>query len=170
MWKRRSQAVVVMSEEHFVANAAALTLLGGSADLGLLRNWARDASSRGRERTARLELGPDLEVTARCRPVSVASRHPAVVVTLAPAATTSAPGRAPRSSSWSDRLLGQLARARAARVPVLLRGERGTGKTTLARCCHARTADPRPLTVVDCALSGLRGPNKVRGAAVCACR
>jgi transcriptional regulator of acetoin/glycerol metabolism len=155
IWKRRSQAVVVMSEEHFVANAAALTLLGGSADLGLLRNWARDASSRGHERTARLELGPDLVVTARCRPVSVASRHPAVVVTLAHAATTSAPGRAPWSSSWSDRLLGQLARAHAARVPVLLRGERGTGKTTLARCCHARTADPRPLTVADCALSGL---------------
>ena len=156
MWKRRSQAVVVMSEELFVANAAALTLLGAGADLALLRNWARDASSRGRERTVQLEFGPDLVVIARCRPVSVASRHPAAVVTLAPAANTSAPDRAPRSpSSASERLRGQLARARAARVPVLLRGERGTGKTTLARCSHARTADPGQLTVVDCALSGL---------------
>src|SRR5262249_51981169 len=104
MWKRRSQAVVVLSEELFVANAAALTLLGAGADLALLRNWARDASSRGRERTVQLEFGPDLVVIARCRPVSVASRHPAAVVTLAPAANTSAPDRAPRSpSSASER-------------------------------------------------------------------
>jgi transcriptional regulator of acetoin/glycerol metabolism len=46
-------------------------------------------------------------------------------------------------------------RARAARLPVLLRGERGTGKTALARTSHDRSAGSGPLTVVDCALSGI---------------
>jgi transcriptional regulator of acetoin/glycerol metabolism len=58
-------------------------------------------------------------------------------------------------------LAGQLSRARAARLPVLLCGERGTGKTTLARSCHDLAshdlaATPGQLTVVDCALRGMQ--------------
>ena len=74
MWKRRTQAVVVLSEEVFVANAAALTLLSGGpsgvisrTDHELLRDLAREACAHGRERTAKLTLGPDVVVTARCR-------------------------------------------------------------------------------------------------------
>src|SRR5258708_3211330 len=131
MWKRRSQAVVVLSDEVLVANAAALTLLGGSADLELLREWAleacasapADAQAIRRERTAKLELGPDLVVTARSRPLPVASRHPAAVVTLTGSGSPSHRSSPHRSSA--ERLLGQLAQARAAGLPALLRGERG---------------------------------------------
>ena len=168
MWKRRSRAVVVLSEDVFVANAAALALLGGRADHELLRDWAREcARDGGRERAARLELGPDLVVTARCRPLGT-SRHPAAVVTLSPsmtpavpgAAPVTVPGRVPRAAPasrppWAARLLGELARARGAGLPVLIRGERGTGKTTLARSCHDLAAGPGRFTVVDCALSGI---------------
>jgi len=165
MWKRRSRAVVVLSEDVFVANAAALALLGGRADHELLRDWAREcARAEGRERSARLELGPDLAVTARCRPLATTSRHLAAVVTLTPvapgAAPVTVPGRVPRSAPasrppWAARLLGELARARGAGLPVLIRGERGTGKTTLARSCHDLAAGPGRFTVVDCALSGI---------------
>jgi sigma-54 dependent transcriptional regulator, acetoin dehydrogenase operon transcriptional activator AcoR len=155
MWTRRSQAVVVLSDEVFVANAPALTLLG-SGDHKLLRDWARDAAALGRERTARLELGPDLLVTARCRPARGQSRQFAAVVTLTPA-SPAAPvpvtgnGLA-RSSAW-QRLLGQVEQAAAARLPVLLRGEPGTGKATLARALHDPAADPGQVMVIDCALA-----------------
>jgi transcriptional regulator of acetoin/glycerol metabolism len=155
MWKRRSQAVVVLSEEVFVANAAALALLGGDANHELLRDWACEAAARGRECAERLELGPGLVVTARCRPVSGTARHFSAVVTLT-ATETTARRRAPRSSlSPAERLAGQLARARAARVPVLLRGERGVGKTHAACRLHDSTEDSGQLTVADCALGGL---------------
>jgi len=152
MWKRRSQAVVVLSEDVFVANAAALSLIGG-ADHELLRDLARDAAAVGRERTASLELGPDLLVTARCQPLSGTSRQPAAIVTLSPSAPLVVAGQAARPSSW-ERLRGQLGQAREARLPVLLRGERGTGKTTLAASLHDPAADLGELTIADCALSG----------------
>jgi transcriptional regulator of acetoin/glycerol metabolism len=157
MWKRRSQAVVVLSDEVFVANAAALGLLGDT-DHELLRDLARAAAALGRERTASLELDRDLAVVARCRPLSATSRHPAAVVTLTPAAPVTVACAA--ASSSRERVRAQLEKARAARLPVLLRGERGTGKTTLAAGLRDPAADgtdpavPAPLIVVDCALSG----------------
>jgi sigma-54 dependent transcriptional regulator, acetoin dehydrogenase operon transcriptional activator AcoR len=156
MWKRRSQAVVVLAEDVFVANAAAVTMLGG-AEHELLRDLARDTSSLGRELTANLQLGPDLLVTARCQPVGGTSRHPAAVVTLTASASPATGGSAPRTSPWK-RLRGQLGDARAGRLPVLLVGERGSGKTTLA----SRVPDPagatQPCTVVDCALASASPP------------
>ncbi|MGH3390617.1 MAG: helix-turn-helix domain-containing protein, partial [Actinomadura sp.] len=50
-------------------------------------------------------------------------------------------------SPW-ERLLEQFAKARATRLPLLLRGERGTGKTTLARRLHDQGI---PYTVLDAA-------------------
>jgi sigma-54 dependent transcriptional regulator, acetoin dehydrogenase operon transcriptional activator AcoR len=155
MWTRRSQAVVVLSDEVFVANAPALTLLGG-ADHQLLRDWAREAVAAGRERTARLELGPDLRVTARCRPAGGPSRQFAAVVTLTPAPPAPAGGNGcARASVWR-RVLGQVEEAAAARLPVLLRGEPGTGKMTLARALHDPATDPGRFTVADCALAAER--------------
>jgi transcriptional regulator of acetoin/glycerol metabolism len=196
MWKRRSRAVLVLSDEVLVANAAAITLLGGTAEHELLREWALQAcagaQASGRERTMKLELGPDLVITARCRPLPVGSRHPAAVVTLtrpaAPArasspaqcpSTVQCPSTAQRPStvrrpstaqrpSSAERAGGQLSRARAAGLPVLLCGERGTGKTTLARTCHDLATAPGQLTIVDCALSGAhpRGWAQRLGAAI----
>jgi transcriptional regulator of acetoin/glycerol metabolism len=51
--------------------------------------------------------------------------------------------------------MAQLTQAGAARLPVLVRGERGTGKTELARRSHDRAPHSGPLTIVDCALSGI---------------
>jgi transcriptional regulator of acetoin/glycerol metabolism len=170
MWKRRTQAVVVLSEEVFVANAAALTLLNGhdvdgvtaGAAHELLRDLTREACAQGRERTARLTVGQDLVVTVRCRPLSGGSQ-PAGVITMPAFAPSAAHGRSPRSSSsarpmsQAEQLLAQLAQARATRRPVLIRGERGTGKLTLACRAHDGAAGTGPFMVVDCAFSGI-GP------------
>jgi hypothetical protein len=164
---RCSQAVVALSEEIFIANAAAVSLLDG-ADNELLRNWMRDASSERRERTATPQLSADVVVIARCRPLAGTPHppphppSPAAVVILAPTAP-SAPScapvtvarRTPRSSSW-QLLLEQLGQVRAARLPLLLRGERGTGKTVLARYLHDQAEDTGPCTVLDAAVGGAR--------------
>jgi sigma-54 dependent transcriptional regulator, acetoin dehydrogenase operon transcriptional activator AcoR len=152
---RRSQAVVALSETVFIANTAALSLLGG-VGCEPLRTWAYEAAAASRERTAMLHLGPDLLVTARCRPLLAAGQHPAAVVILTPVAAPAPVSRRARGSPSGDRLRAQIAQARAMRVPVLLRGERGTGKTVLARCLHDRSADSGPLTVLDPAVGGAR--------------
>jgi transcriptional regulator of acetoin/glycerol metabolism len=77
---------------------------------------------------------------------------------------------APRSSP-RERLIERLAQAHAARLPLLLRGERGTGKTALAQrlheqrlheqclheqCLHDRAGPGRPLDIMEAATSALR--------------
>jgi transcriptional regulator of acetoin/glycerol metabolism len=156
--QRCPQAVVGLSRDVLIAGAAAVPLLDG-ADHEALRCWAYEAAAAGRDRTARLRLSPDLVVTVRGRPLS-GTRHPAVVVTLTPSSpsTPVAAARPPRSS-W-ECLLEQLAQVRDMRLPLLLTGERGTGKTTLARRLHdpACPADQAgragPGTVLDAAVSG----------------
>ena len=150
MWTRRSQAVVVLSEEVFVANAPTLTLLGG-ADHQLLRDWARDAAAPGRERTARLELGPDLLVTARCRPAGGQSRQFAAVVTLTPASPASPPTPATLARALHDPA------ADPAQVTVLdcaLAAERGwTAGLRAALADPAATVVLRHLDALDPALA-----------------
>jgi transcriptional regulator of acetoin/glycerol metabolism len=123
----------------------------GDAEHELLRELARDTSSRGRELTTSLRLGPDLMVTARCQPVGGTSRHAAAVVTLTPSGSAAAADSASRTSP-RERLRGQLGHARAARLPALLVGERGTGKTTLASRVPGPSGATEPCTIVDCAL------------------
>jgi sigma-54 dependent transcriptional regulator, acetoin dehydrogenase operon transcriptional activator AcoR len=185
--RRGPRAVVALSHDLFIANAAARRLLAGAgAGTGAveqLRHWACDATAAGRERTAELCLGPDLVVTARCRPVARtgggAGRDPAAVVVLAPSAPPSAPIVAPAPAPIvtpapapislarvaasgaprrppRERLLDQLADAHAARLPLLLRGERGTGKTALAQRLHDRAGPGRPLDILPAAPGALR--------------
>jgi transcriptional regulator of acetoin/glycerol metabolism len=150
--ERSAQAVVALSEEIFIANSAALALLD-TADYEPLRQWAREswAPDQERERTRRLRLGPDLTVTARCRPLpGSASRRAAVVILTPCAAATTVAAPSSRAPS-AERLLARLDQAGARRLPVLLRGERGSGKTTLAHRLHAQETGAGPLTVLDAA-------------------
>jgi sigma-54 dependent transcriptional regulator, acetoin dehydrogenase operon transcriptional activator AcoR len=145
--KRGMRPVVALSQDLVIANAAARALLRG-IDAEPLRHWACDAAAEGRERTATLRLSPTLVVTARCRPLA-GVRHPCAVVVLAPCA----PGRGPATSAPPEHLVEALAQAHAGRLPLLLRGERGTGKTTLARRVHQRAEPDTPLNILDAAAS-----------------
>jgi sigma-54 dependent transcriptional regulator, acetoin dehydrogenase operon transcriptional activator AcoR len=139
--------VVAVSREIFIANAAALAFLDG-ADHQVLWQWAGDAPARDGEHTARLRLTSDRSVTARLRPVGGSAGQGAVVTFTPVQDLKVSVGAAPRRSS-RERLLAQLDRARAARLPVLLEGERGTGKTELVRMRHNRAETAGRLTVLD---------------------
>lgn len=74
-------------------------------------------------------------------------------------------------SSKIQQIRKQTARMMAGRAPLLLHGERGTGKRIIAEAIHEGSGDERgPLIVVDCAardeaelLSGLGGENASGG-------
>ena len=75
-------------------------------------------------------------------------------------------------SSAHKRLIQQLKKLSTVRTPVLLQGEPGTGKTTIAEILHAGSISPdAPLVSIDCAQSpdasfrvGLLGENGSGGA------
>ncbi|MGE5287439.1 MAG: sigma-54-dependent Fis family transcriptional regulator [Micromonosporaceae bacterium] len=148
----RSRAVVAFSDEILIANRAARRLLR-TTDYEVLRRWAYGATPGGPGTELLLARG---RAIARCRPAGQARREPAVVVTLTPSgwgagatATAAAHARAPVSPM--RRLREQLVRAHAARASVLLRGERGTGKTTLARSLGNGSAQRERFTELDAA-------------------
>jgi transcriptional regulator of acetoin/glycerol metabolism len=66
-----------------------------------------------------------------------------------------APPPGPEPSAWA-RLLAAGERARAAGLSVAICGERGTGKSALARAVHVRVPAPGTLTELDARDSGLR--------------
>jgi len=76
------------------------------------------------------------------------------------------------SSAAVRKLHQQIRKLASVRTPVLLQGESGTGKTTIAEILHASNAGPdAPFVGIDCALSteddlrgGLIGENGVGGA------
>lgn len=58
-------------------------------------------------------------------------------------------------SAANRRLVTQIQKLAAARTPILLQGEPGTGKTTVAEILHASGPTPTaPFIRIDCALSG----------------
>jgi sigma-54 dependent transcriptional regulator, acetoin dehydrogenase operon transcriptional activator AcoR len=138
----RSRAVVAFSGEILIANTAAQSLLCAT-DYEVLRESACGASPGEQGTELLLSRGPAI---ARFVRAGGTRREPAVVVILASAAqdarvrptAAAQAGREPLPAL--RRLREQLAAAHAARVPVLLRGERGTGKTTLARSLRHVTA------------------------------
>jgi transcriptional regulator of acetoin/glycerol metabolism len=151
--RRGPKAVVALSPDLFIANAAARALLS-EVDVESLRHWAGEAAADGHARAAELCLG-GLLVTAHCRPVGEARHRCALVVlTPSPPGRSLMPATGPRRrAEVPSRLLEQLVPAHAVRLPLLLSGERGTGKSTLARRLHEQ-ADPRaPLTILDAATS-----------------
>jgi two-component system response regulator HydG len=77
-------------------------------------------------------------------------------------------GRSPKA----QKLIQQVKKLASVRTPVLLQGENGTGKTTIAEILHGSSATPdSPLVRIDCSLSsethfraGLLGENGSGGA------
>lgn len=82
-------------------------------------------------------------VVARAEPAVPGARGPVAV----PAVLRALGGE----DAGMARLLAQAARLAPTRLPILVEGETGSGKLTLARAIHAAAAGPRaPLVVIDC--------------------
>ena len=114
---------------------------------------------RGRQRHARRRHG--FPVAARSRPSGWSKRSPPTPTAASRRANSS---RFPRSSTPAlslEQLVGSSPEFRAAlavaakaarnRLPILIIGEPGTGKETVARAIHAASLRARgPMVIVDC--------------------
>lgn len=124
---RGERAVVVLSEDIFLSSPAALALLD-AADHGLLRELA-DGASTGVEHRRRVSLAGGGDVDVRFHRIPDATGG--VLFEL----RRDAPERKPvprgrDNPSWERRMHDMLAEQRERRLPVLIAGEPGSGRTT----------------------------------------
>jgi transcriptional regulator of acetoin/glycerol metabolism len=132
--------------------AAVVVLTPSAATRALTAPMARPASLPAAYPASPPTAYPASPPTARPAS-SPAARAPAA--SAAGSASLPAARRAPRVPP-SERLLEQLRRAYAARLPLLLYGERGTGKMVLVRRLHDQAGPGGPLCVLDATTSAQR--------------
>ncbi|HEY2203674.1 MAG TPA: helix-turn-helix domain-containing protein [Pseudonocardia sp.] len=162
----RHHPTVCLNERTVIADPAASRLLAG-ADQALVWEQAARAVQQRRPRTLVLPLG-GREIEARCRPIEDGGRVVGAIVELCePVRVSCADGHRARPGAPADPALpgfagrGRLSAedrrvalaARTSGLPLLVRGEAGTGKATLLR---ALSAD-RPVRVLDAALLPVDG-------------
>lgn len=148
---RPSLPVVAMSDRVFVTNVAAQQQLRDPAHVDLLRDALLDVAARGTSHMIELQLG-DRQVRVHCRVVEISQQRSGVVASFGP---VDAGAQTPVEASPHTERLQLLADARSRGLPVLLVGERGAGRTWLARSftdlteVDAGTAPVDPATWLD---------------------
>lgn len=155
--RRYRGPVVGIMKTLYVANNQARELLG-DADEELLRRLAEEASTRSRERTLRRRLSSGNAVAIKVTPLEQAAGSFAAVLTLEPAAVKSFAGTADldTGSDAGRDFRRQLQQALAERHPVLLSGERGTGKSFEAAVALAYHPGAGQLTGLDAEAASAR--------------
>lgn len=150
--RRATGPVLALGGTVLVANAAARRVFART-DQDLLRHRLLDAVADGRQRTIELSPGPgDEELRAVCHPVaSPGGVDGGVVVEV----VTPRPDRPRRKSAYRGtssitayRLHARIEQAERSGLPVLLRGEQGSGKSRLA-AGPERSSPARNFTVLD---------------------
>lgn len=158
--RKTSIALVGLSEQYMVTNAAAADLLE-SRDQRLL--WEQVASAGASPATLLLASGAAID--ARCIPIRIGSLLAGTLIEFVPAiarpAATSVrtSGRTrPGADGEFDELL------EPARRRICIVGEQGTGKLTTAARIHALLTPTEPMTTHPAGLAQVDGPSVWLGA------
>ena len=173
--RRNRRPLVVLNDRVIMTNTAAARMLD-KADHALLWQQAAEAVASQSVRSTELVLGSGDVVASSCRAVKDGDQLIGVIIELtfkdgAPTATV--PDQSPvplpvpvlepspldqvvgRSRSWRH-VIEQARRHQHSTVPVLLTGEPGVGKLTLAVAMFG-TGDTGPVTVFDAAMQPVEG-------------
>jgi transcriptional regulator of acetoin/glycerol metabolism len=166
--RRSARAVVSVTDQLVITNPAAARVLDGvdHAALWELASRARRATGT---RSATLALADGAEIAARLRPVDDGVHVFGAVIEF-DAQPASAQARGTGSGNVHDNLPGLVGRSRAWRelaasarsllagdVPVVVSGERGTGKLSVLEAALSITVDGGSVGVVDAATEPLTG-------------
>jgi transcriptional regulator of acetoin/glycerol metabolism len=151
--RETSTAVIGVSDQYMITNAAATDLLA-PADQAVIWSALSDDDVGGGVHAITLSNGRTIEV--RSQVVRLGRAIGGHLVELAP----QAPGNRSRPSRRTGRrppattvesILDDVVRADPQRLLIV--GERGSGKVTLARQVHQRLDGDRPITLISCDLS-----------------
>lgn len=169
-------AVASVSDDMLITNSQAGQLLE-PADHALIWAWAQTAVRGRRTVTEELTLSSGAEVRARCTPVDVGGKIAGVTVTMSPrqlqddrVLSERADVEVATGGSWR-RLNDKASRAAQRHRNVVLCGEAGTGKATLAVAMHAAAGGKGPVIRLDSAridsVEPFRDALRNRAATVC---
>jgi transcriptional regulator of acetoin/glycerol metabolism len=167
--RRSARAVVSMTDQLVITNPAAARVLDGVDHATLWDLASRARSTTGTE-VATLTLADGEYVAARLRPVDDGATVFGAVIDFDPQdrderrrgaapttdGATGLPGLVGRSGPWRD----AVASARElvpSGVPVVVAGERGTGKLALLESALSLTPRRHDLVVVDGAMASVHG-------------
>lgn len=128
--RRPSQAVIAVSDGVFVANAAARQLLQHGGQIEVVTSAALDAVVAGRDRDIDLVLA-DGRFNLRCRAVALRGGRYGVVASLSRVGQPAVIDKTVTSSE--AHVEDRIRIARTAGLPVLIVGERSSGKSELIR-------------------------------------
>lgn len=163
--RRATRPVVAVNEQTIITNLSAARLLEPT-DHALLWEQVADTVSHRQETFREIHLSSGETATVRCHAPTDEDFTAGAVIELGverPATTRGRPTRAngPIAQLPGRGFVWQLTRAAAERAPVdlplLLRGEAGSGKLTLARAVAEASNPGRDCTVVDAAAVVLEG-------------
>lgn len=158
--RSRGEAIISVSGDVVIANKRASSLLS-PADEDLLRLSAAEARHLAPDAVTEMSLSDGRWAEVRCRPVThhlhdvagavfeVHLAEPRSVRTPVRRRTTvPVPGLAGSSRTWLD-CCAHAREAADRRAPLLVVGERGSGKLALARATHQAAAPAAPAPVID---------------------
>jgi sigma-54 dependent transcriptional regulator, acetoin dehydrogenase operon transcriptional activator AcoR len=163
--RRATRPVVAVNEQTIITNLSAARLLEPT-DHALLWEQVADTVSHRQETFREIHLSSGETATVRCHAPTDEDFTAGAVIELGverPASTRGSParGNGPIAQLPGRGFVWQLTRAAAERAPVdlplLLRGEAGSGKLTLARAVAEASNPGRDCTVLDAAAVVLEG-------------
>lgn len=151
--RETSAAVVGISDQYMITNAAATDLLS-PADQGVIWSALCDDGEGGGVHSVTLSNGRTIEVKSQV--VRLGGSVGGHLVELAPQSLGSRPrpSRRPRDrrpATTVESILDSVRQSDPQRLLIL--GERGAGKVTLAQQLHQRLNGDEPFTLISCELS-----------------
>ncbi|HEC11177.1 MAG TPA: hypothetical protein ENI86_16685 [Acidimicrobiales bacterium] len=157
--------VLTVNAEVLIAGPAARRLISG-VDHDELWEHVSAAVATGSPATTALDRGSLPPVGLRCRPLHRGAELQGAVVEVVPAVRPhrrrnrrrSLPGMVGTSDSWLA-VVNEAHRSALAREPLLITGERGTGRFTLARTVARLGATPT-VKIADCSSLPLEGTRR----------
>jgi transcriptional regulator of acetoin/glycerol metabolism len=159
--RRTKKPVLSLSDDLTITNVSATHLLDHD-DYAIVREKAVELASSPRETTGEVLLSGGQLVRLLCRPVTSSSGNAGTIVEIQLAGESKPrpvavsqnarplPGLAGRSSAWA-RACDEVDASSRRRAWVLLVGEPGVGKVSLARAVHRRAQPQSRLWAVDAA-------------------
>jgi transcriptional regulator of acetoin/glycerol metabolism len=157
--RRTKRPVLSLSDDLTITNVSATHLLDHD-DYAIVREKAVELASSPRETTGEVLLSGGQLVRLLCRPVTSSSGNAGTIVEIQLAGDSKPrpvavsqnarplPGLAGRSSAWA-RACDEVDASSRRRAWVLLVGEPGVGKVSLARAVHRRAQPQSRLWAVD---------------------